>query len=225
MSINVLDMTTYNTATVDEYGEAFGLIALIPGTTAYQCMTDQHVFTVGYTLEWGDEASWTCQIDELTNGIIGGCEACESGATPQDAVINACAELVSYDALIEEDNAEDAVNRIAYTIYKLATDSMPATAEEYEALDNLLAVAAEIVISRGWRYGIKWEPYRVCDTVADLLERVDMTAAQAVELCQLVKAERLSINEAADRYEISEREAAEVLSAFSKYANIPYLIW
>lgn len=156
------------TTTADEYGEAFGLIDLKAGTTAYQLKTTAHLYTIGFTEAWDGSGAWVCQIDEMQDGHMGGCEACYTGETPTEALENACVEVCIYPAMRENDNAEDAVNAASYGAYEmLHSRQWPQTAEQYAELDRMMGTAANIVYHSGKAYGIVWEPYRACDEAAE----------------------------------------------------------
>lgn len=156
------------TTTADEWGEAFGLIDLKAGTTAYQLKTTAHLYTIGFTEAWDGSGAWVCQIDEMENGHMGGCEACYTGETPTEALENACVEACVYPAMRENDNAEDAVNAASYGAYEmLHSHQWPQTAEQYDELNRMMGTAANIVHRSGKAYGIQWEPYRACDEAAE----------------------------------------------------------
>lgn len=155
--MTTITIDKFNTTTVNEWGEAFGLIALVPDTTAYELVTDEHVFAIGYS---ADDDMWVCEIDDLD----GGCEACYQGSTPERALENASVEAVSTLALRENDNCEDAVNQMGYTAFGMLSGcEFPDTREDYERLDRMMALATRFVKARGPFYDIKWEPYQVCE--------------------------------------------------------------
>lgn len=161
MSISIKD---FKTTEADKYGEAFGLIGLIPGTTAYKFINDEHCFTIGYTDEWGEDNVWVCQIDEIEDGCIGGCEACYTGNTPQEALENACVECVSVQTMREEGNCEDAVNVMAGNAYEMLHDGgYPDTDEDWEQYGRMQATSTAIVKKCCHNYGFEWEPYQICD--------------------------------------------------------------
>lgn len=147
-----IDMSVFNSAKVDECGEAFGLICLVPGTTAYEYSNGEYVFAIGFN----EDNEWCCQIDDNE----GGCVACWQGDTPQEALENAAAEADGNFVLHESDNCEDAVNAIAYLGYaKLNENVYPETPEEYEQLDRMLLFAREYVKKFGPSNGIVWEEF------------------------------------------------------------------
>lgn len=146
----------FKTTTANEYGEAFGLIDLVPGTTTYELVTDDYTFAIGFC-----DGEWACQIDDAE----GGCAGCWQGATPELALENAAVDACSSIALRENDNCEDAVNQMAYSAYGMLNDcEFPDTDKEYVQLDRLMAMATVIVKQRGSAFGIEWEPYQVCES-------------------------------------------------------------
>lgn len=155
-----ISIDKFETATVDEWGEAFGLIALEPGTTAYELVTDDYVFAIGFSEEWGDDGAWVCQIDDSEGGNV----ACWDGETPEQALENAAVQCFGAQALRENDNAEDATNQMAYSAWGMLNDCQtPDTPEEFEKLDRMLGFASEVVKAHGPFYGIEWEPYQLCE--------------------------------------------------------------
>lgn len=159
-TMTTITIDKFDTTTVNEWGEAFGLIGLVPDTTAYELVTDDYVFAIGFTEEWRDGGSWVCQIDDSEGGNI----TCWEGTTPQDALEHAAADANVTEALRENDNCEDAVNEIGYEAFCMLNGKMSADTDEEEVqLDRLLGIATEFVKKRGEHYGIKWEPYQVCE--------------------------------------------------------------
>lgn len=174
MSITINQFTT---ATTDHYGEAFGLIGLEPGTTAYQLKTSSSIFTIGF-----DGLDYVCQIDENEAGDVGGCIACYQGSTPQEALENACVEACSFKAMRENDNCEDAVNAMSYEAYAMLHDgTTPDSAEQVRQLDRMMNTAARIIMRTGSAYGIVWEPYRVCDDDAEPETAARIAAASLLD--------------------------------------------
>ena len=147
-----INMSVFGSATVDEWGEAFGLIGLVPGTTAYEYCNGEYTFAIGYS----EDGDWVCQIDDEE----GGCVACWQGDTPQEALENAAAEADANFVLHEMDNCEDAVNAIAYLGYaKLNDGGYPEDDEGYEQLDRMLLFGREYVKKFGPSNGIAWEEF------------------------------------------------------------------
>jgi len=144
----------FKTTTANEYGKAFGLIDLVPGTTAYELVTDYYTFAIGFC-----DGEWVCQIDD----VEGGCAGCWQGVTPELALENAAVDACSSLVLREMDNCEDAVNAMAYLAFKMLNVYSPDTDEDNIQLDRLMTMASVIVKQRGSAFGIEWEPYQVCE--------------------------------------------------------------
>lgn len=154
MAVKIED---FEKTTVNEWGEAFGLICLVPDTVAYRYKSGEYLFTIGFS---EDEEEWVCQIDDSE----GGCVACYQGETPQAALENASVEACATEALRRNDNCEDAVNCMAYDAYELLNGGLlPAFDSDFVQADRLLGLASEIVKARGEQYGIKWESYQVIE--------------------------------------------------------------
>ena len=148
----------FKTATADEWGEAFGLIALVPGTTAYEYVDDQgRVYAIGYTYEADENGSWVCQIDDAEGGNL----ACWDGQTPEEALERACVEACAADAMRENPNCEDATNCMGADAFEMLNGGLlPAFDGDYVEFDRLLGYASDVVKRRGESYGIEWEPYQ-----------------------------------------------------------------
>lgn len=153
-----ITLDKFKTAKANEYGEVFGLICCVPGSTAYEYVNDEHVFAICQSEEDG---RWVCQIDDLE----GGCEACRQGDTPEDALERAAADACQSVALRENDNCEDAVNEIAYeAFYILNGKYLIDTTDEMNQLNRLMEHATSFVKKNGEYYGIKWIPYQVSES-------------------------------------------------------------
>lgn len=98
--MSAITIDKFETATVDEWGEAFGLILLVPGTTAYRLATETHTFYVGLSSE---EEEWVCQVDDSE----GGCETILVGDTPEMALKNALASGFVADEADDEPEPAD----------------------------------------------------------------------------------------------------------------------
>ena len=158
MTISIDDFKTTN---VNEWGEAFGLIGLVPDTTAYELVTDEYVFAIGFTEEWEEDGSWVCQIDDRDGGNL----ACWDGETPEQALDNAAVQCCETEALNENDNCEDAVNQMSFAAFEMLND-MPADFADEDVcvrLDAMMGMATYLVKRDGERHGITWEPYQVCE--------------------------------------------------------------
>lgn len=159
------------TAIADEYGEALGLVGLVPNTHAYEIVTDEYIIAIGYTLEWDEAGSWSCEIDDRSGAYV----ACCRGKSPRQALDNATektkqespravSERIAEDAMKSVDNCEDAVNEIAYKAFKeISGRTYPRTMKEYQQLDDLMGIASEIVRRDGPANGISWEEYQECE--------------------------------------------------------------
>lgn len=130
-----ININEFKTTAVDEWGEAFGLICLAPGTTAYQHIDDEYYYTIGFS---SDEDLWVCEIDEHD----GGCAACWQGESPQDALENAVIECCAPDAMKQK----HPVQCLAYDAFGfLNGGDLPHTKSDEEQIERLLAKATEYV--------------------------------------------------------------------------------
>ena len=155
-----INISDFKTTKSDKWGDAFGLIGLVPDTDAYELVTDEYTIAIGYTLEWSDGGSWVCQIDDADGGNI----ACWDGETVERALENALVQCCEHDALRDNDNCEDAVNQMAYEAFAMACgEQMPDTSEQFEQLDRLMGMATRLVKRDGETHGIEWVEYQSCE--------------------------------------------------------------
>lgn len=150
-----LSINEFETTTVNEWGEAFGLIDLEPDTTAYRRTIGELLFTVGFN---GEE--WVCEIDDISDEGFG-CVTCWQGDSPQVALEAAAIDAEVTAAFNENDNCEDAVNYMAYEAYMLLNGgSYPYEGDDIRQLNRLLGHAVPRVMKDGPRHGIEWFEYR-----------------------------------------------------------------
>lgn len=141
-------------ATVDENGEAFGLVGLVAGTSAYQMVTDDYIVTFGVDADTG---KFVCEVDDAHDYT---CLSCVWQEELNDALYQAAVGAAAWDAMDESDNCEDAVNLAAYkALGVLGEQSMPETKFEWERYDALLGYAAAIVKRDCHKHGYEWEEY------------------------------------------------------------------
>lgn len=142
----------FTTTTADKYGEALGLIGLMPESTVYQKQVDDYLVSIGT----GDNNDGFCQIDSLSNYS---CLAYSNDSDPWFAYRVAAVETFVFDAMDEEGNCEDSVNSAAYSAFSLVFGGHPENAEDYAELDNLLGIARDYVRDFCHEHGFEWEEF------------------------------------------------------------------